>query len=180
MLFSHLSRPLKDIVREVNVKSNNHYAEHLLRTIGRSQKSDIYTDALEAGIEYVQEYWKKNGIITTSLQLYDGSGLAPQNGVSAQFLTDLLVYMHTKSNRSHSFFHSLPKAGQDGTLQYFLQNTKLSGKVTAKSGSIGGVQCFSGYLIDGNKKYAFTVMVNKFNGTRSEVKAAIEQFLTSL
>ncbi|MDR2816468.1 MAG: D-alanyl-D-alanine carboxypeptidase/D-alanyl-D-alanine-endopeptidase [Proteiniphilum sp.] len=180
VIFMQASRPLKDIVREVNVESNNHYAEQLIRTIGRSSKSDIYTDALEAGIEYTQERWKKNGVAVTSLQMYDGCGLAPQNGVSAQFLTDLLVYMYGKSSHSAAFFNSLPKAGQDGTLQYFLRNVRLSGKVAAKSGSIGGVQCFSGYLIDGNKKYAFTVMVNKFNGARSEVKGAIEQFLSGL
>ncbi|WP_298647049.1 D-alanyl-D-alanine carboxypeptidase/D-alanyl-D-alanine-endopeptidase [uncultured Proteiniphilum sp.] len=180
VIFTQASRPLKDIIREVNVESNNHFAEHLIRTIGGSGRSDIYADALQAGIEYTQEHWKRNGLVTTSLQMYDGCGLAPQNGVSAQFLTDLLVHMYGKSRHSAAFFNSLPKAGKEGTLQSFLQNTRLSGKVAAKSGSIGGVQCFSGYLIDGNKKYAFTIMVNKFNGTRPEVKGAIEQFLLGL
>ena len=31
-------------------KSNNHYAEHLIRTIGRNQNPDIYSDALEEGL----------------------------------------------------------------------------------------------------------------------------------
>jgi D-alanyl-D-alanine carboxypeptidase/D-alanyl-D-alanine-endopeptidase (penicillin-binding protein 4) len=100
--------------------------------------------------------------------------------VSTQFLTDLLVYMYTRGEYASVFFDSLPKAGQEGTLKSFLRDTKLSGKIAAKSGSIGGVQSYAGYLIDGNKKYAFTVMVNKFNGTRSQVKTAIEQFLLGL
>ena len=114
-------------------------------------------------------------------RLYDGCGLAPQNAVSARFLTDLLGYMYNKSDHSAVFFNSLPKAGQEGTLRYFLRNTKLVNKVVAKSGSIGGVQCYAGYLIDGKKKYAFTVMVNKFDGDdRPEVRKGIEQFLLSI
>lgn len=174
------SRPMKEIIREVNVESNNHFAEHLIRTIGRKSKSDIHDDALEAGVAYVQEFWKSKGITATSLQMFDGCGLAPQNAVCPQFLTDLLVYMYNRSDQSALFFDSLPKAGKEGTLNYFLRDTKYSGKIAAKSGSIGGVQCYSGYLIDGSKKYAFTVMVNKFNGTRTQVRGAIEQFLLSL
>ena len=34
ILYSHSSPALKEIVRETNVVSNNHYAEHLIRTIG--------------------------------------------------------------------------------------------------------------------------------------------------
>ncbi len=180
VLCTHVSRPLKDIIREVNVESNNHYAEHLIRTLGRKRKSDIYDDALEAGVTVVGDYWKSKGITTSSLQMHDGSGLAPQNAVSPQFLTDLLVFMNTRSETASVFFQSLPKAGQEGTLRSFLKDTRLSGKVAAKSGSIGGVQCYAGYLTDGNKKYAFTVMVNKFNGTRPQVREAIEQFLLGL
>ncbi len=180
VLCTHVSPPLKEIVREVNVESNNHYAEHLIRTIGRKNKNDLYADALEAGITYVAEYWKMRCTKITSLQMYDGSGLAPQNAVSPSFLTQLLVYMYNTSGNASSFFDSLPKAGQEGTLKNFMGNTRYRGKIAAKSGSIGGVQCYAGYLIDGNKKYAFVVMVNKFNGTRPQVKSAIEQFIQGL
>jgi D-alanyl-D-alanine carboxypeptidase/D-alanyl-D-alanine-endopeptidase (penicillin-binding protein 4) len=88
--------------------------------------------------------------------------------------------MNTRSETASVFFQSLPKAGQEGTLKSFLKDTRLSGKVAAKSGSIGGVQCYAGYLTEGSKKYAFTVMVNKFNSTRPQVREAIEQFLLGL
>ncbi|MDD2911649.1 MAG: D-alanyl-D-alanine carboxypeptidase/D-alanyl-D-alanine-endopeptidase [Petrimonas sp.] len=180
IVHTQTSRPMKDIVQEVNVKSNNHYAEHLLRIIGRTQNTDIYSDALQAGIDYVKKFWEQQGISTSSLTLHDGSGLAPQNAFSPAFLTEILAYMYTKSKNSKVFFDSLPKAGKDGTLRSFMRNTKYEGKISAKSGSIGGVQCYSGYLIDGNKQYAFTVMINKFNGTRSQVRSAIEKFLSTL
>ena len=180
VLFTKVSPPLKEIIREVNVESNNHYAEHLIRTIGIKYRSNAEEDALEAGIAAVSDLWNSKGVTTTSLQMYDGSGLAPQNAVSPQLLTDLLVYMYTRSDVASVFFDSLPKAGQEGTLSSFLRDTRLKGRIAAKSGSIGGVQCFAGYLIDGDKRYAFSVMVNKFNGTRPQVRSAIEQLLLEL
>ena len=180
VLFTQVSRPLKEIIREINVESNNHYAEHLIRTVGRQYKTDIYDNALVAGTDYVADYWKRKGIDITSLTMHDGSGLAPQNAVSARLFTDMLSYMYNKSSYSAAFINSLPKAGQDGTLRNFMSNTKYNGKIIAKSGSIGGVQCYAGYLIDGDKKYAFSIMINKYNGTRAQVRGAIEQFLLSL
>ncbi|MEA4917415.1 D-alanyl-D-alanine carboxypeptidase/D-alanyl-D-alanine-endopeptidase [Proteiniphilum sp.] len=180
VIHTQMSPPLKDIIREINVASNNHYTEHLLRTLGRYRNDDIYTDASETGISYTYEYWQGKGVSTSSLQMHDGCGLAPSNAVSPQFQTDLLVYMYNKSSYSKAFYDSLPKVGHEGTVTYFLRNTKLSGKIVAKSGSISGVHCYAGYLIDGNKKYALSIMVNKFNGTRLEVRKAIEQFLLSV
>ena len=180
VLYVHQSRPLTDILREVNVESNNHYAEHLIRTIGRSQNTNIYSDALNEGVKYVKNYWEQQNIPTSSLFLHDGSGLAPQDAASSEFFCNLLLYMHNRSNYSKEFYASLPMAGRDGTLKNFMYNTKYSGKIRAKSGSIGGVQCFAGYLIDGNKKYAFTIMVNKFSGSRSAVRKSIENFIGSL
>ncbi|NLZ94644.1 MAG: D-alanyl-D-alanine carboxypeptidase/D-alanyl-D-alanine-endopeptidase [Bacteroidales bacterium] len=180
VLHTHQSRPLTDILREVNVESNNHFAEHLIRTIGRNQNHDIYSDALKEGIKYVNKHWTGSGVSTASLFMHDGCGLAPQNAASAELFCDLLVHMHNRSNYAKEFFASLPLAGRDGTLKYFMNNTKYNGKVRAKSGSIGGVQCYAGYLIDGNKRYAFTIMINKFTGSRSAVRKSIEQLIGSL
>ena len=88
--------------------------------------------------------------------------------------------MYSKSKYSKEFYASLPVAGRDGTLKSFMSKTKYDGKIRAKSGSIGGVQCFAGYIIDGNKKYAFTIMINKFTGSRSDVRKSIEDFIVSL
>ena len=178
VLHNHQSPVLADIVREINVKSNNHFAEHLIRTIGA--RNGVNANSLQDGIDFISKYWQQKGVSTSSLSIYDGSGLAPKNAFSSKFLTDVLVYMYTKSDYSQSFIASLPKAGSEGTLRNFLKNSKYAGKIVAKSGSIGGVHCYSGYLIDGNKQYAFTVMVNKFNGTRPQVRSAIEKFLLSL
>ncbi|WP_029903092.1 D-alanyl-D-alanine carboxypeptidase/D-alanyl-D-alanine-endopeptidase [Prevotella sp. 10(H)] len=180
IFYTHYSFPLSDIIKETNVKSNNHYAEHLIRTIGRTKKADIYSSPLNAGIDKTEELWKFRGLDTKALVMFDGSGLAPSNAVSPAFMCDLLVYMQTKSKYSDSFLESLPRAGKDGTVRNRLKGTRLDGKIWMKSGSILGVQCFAGYYISGEKKYAFTVMVNKFTGSRSQITKAIDNLLLSL
>ncbi|MDR2954552.1 MAG: D-alanyl-D-alanine carboxypeptidase/D-alanyl-D-alanine-endopeptidase [Prevotella sp.] len=180
VFYTHLSFPLKDIIKDTNVRSNNHYAEHLIRTVGRTKDIDIYSSALDKGIEITNELWKARGLDTDALMMFDGSGLSPANAVSPAFMCDLLVYMQAKSSNAKTFFESLPEAGKNGTVSNRLKGTKLAGKISMKSGSIYGVQCFTGYYIDGEKKYTFTIMVNKFTGPRSQVVRAIDQLLLSL
>lgn len=175
--YIHYSPTLKDIVKIVNVKSNNHYSEHLIRTIGRTTNQDIYTDPLDEGINAVKTYWKSKGIETDGLHMYDGCGLAPSNRVTPEMICDILVYMYNKSPYADTFFNSLPKAGREGTVRNLLKGTRLEGHVFVKSGSIANTQCFAGYYINGNQKYAFTIMVNNFNGKHREIVKLIEGFL---
>lgn len=177
VFYEHTSPTLTQIIRIINEKSNNHYSEHLIRTLGRAKNKDIYSLALEEGIDKIKEEWTKRGLKTNALFMYDGCGLAPNNAVSSKLMTDILTYMQTDSKNSHSFLNSLPLAGREGTVRNFLKGTRLEGKVYVKSGSIANVQCYSGYYLDGDKKYAFTIMVNNYHGNRSQVVKAIEKLL---
>lgn len=180
VFYTHYSFLLKDIIKDTNVRSNNHYAEHLIRTVGRTKNADVYSSALGEGIEKTNELWKSRGLDTDALFMFDGSGLSPANAVSPAFMCDLLVYMQAKSKNAKTFLESLPTAGKDGTVGNRLKGTRLANKIFMKSGSINGVQCFAGYYIDGDKKYAFTIMVNKFTGSRSQVIKGIDDLLLSL
>ncbi len=61
IFYTHNSFPLKDIIKDTNVRSNNHYAEHLIRTVGRTKNKDIYSSALDEGIEKTSQLWKARG-----------------------------------------------------------------------------------------------------------------------
>jgi D-alanyl-D-alanine carboxypeptidase/D-alanyl-D-alanine-endopeptidase (penicillin-binding protein 4) len=177
--YEHISPELKDIVRQINWRSNNHYAEHLIRTIGIEGQIVDRTNALKKGISRIGSFWKSKQMDTTSLVMYDGCGLSPLNAVTPEFMTDVLVEIQRGKN-GKSFRESLPKAGEEGTVRNFLKGNGLEGKVWVKSGSISGVQCYAGYYMDGERKYAFTLMVNKFSGPRGVVVKNIEQLLLSL
>jgi D-alanyl-D-alanine carboxypeptidase/D-alanyl-D-alanine-endopeptidase (penicillin-binding protein 4) len=161
------SPALAAVTRVVNIKSNNHFSEHLFRT-------------LQLKAVDIPAYWLEKGLDSSALFMHDGSGVAPANAVSTAFLVDLLLYMDKQESRDGAFFHSLPVAGQEGTVSSFLKNTSLQGKAHIKSGSMTDVQSYSGYVEKGNKRYAFSLIINRFTGKRADLRKDIEQLLTNL
>lgn len=170
----HESPKLREIIKLTNFRSNNLYAEHLFKSTALTK----YGQASNAkAIEVIKQYWSSKGIDVSSLFLKDGSGLSPQNAFSAKTLNEILAYMYQKSPNKEVFIASLPRAGKEGTVAGFMAKTPLEGKVWMKSGSITGVQCYSGYILDNDKEYAFTIMVNNWVGARKDVRAQIRQWL---
>ena len=177
LIYEYKSRKLREIIRLTNFKSNNLYAEHLFRRLGNMIMPHEATSS--ASIQVVKDYWKKQGVDISALFLYDGCGLAAQNAYSAHFLNQILVHMR-KSPNWDDFYQSLPRAGREGTVGSFLYKTKLQDNARLKSGSLSGVQCYSGYIMYGDKEYAVTVMVNNFTCKRREVKNQIEEWLLDI
>lgn len=169
------SRRLSEIIQLTNFKSNNLYAELTFRRLGCINGLSNATSGTATTV--VKTFWQTKGLNVESLFLYDGCGLAPQNAFSADLLTDILVYM-SKSDYWLEFYNSLPAAGKEGTVGGFLRRTPLEGKARIKSGSISGVQCYSGYIMpDSGRKYAFTLMINNYSCSRKEIRRVMEQWL---
>lgn len=172
-----LSPTLTKIIRVINERSNNHYTEHLMRAIGRNANNDTNSDPLIEGIDKTTAFWASKGLNTDGVHIYDGCGLTPSNSIDPEILCDVLLYMQTRSKYADAFFASLPKAGMEGSVRNLLNGTRLQGRLRVKSGSIANVQCYAGYYIDGDKKYAFSIMVNNYNSPRKDVVRAIESLL---
>lgn len=176
-IFTLQSPPLKDIIANINYKSNNHYAEHVFRYLSLQRATQA---AATQSVPVIKDFWKKQGVDVNGLIMFDGCGLAPNNAISANFFVDLLEYEYKKSQYKEVFLASLPVAGQSGTIRKLLKGTRLEGKVQAKSGSIYGVQCFAGYINWNNKVYAFAVLVNNYSGIRKNAVEEIEKLLLSV
>lgn len=164
LLVTTESAPLKEMLKVLLTRSDNHYAEHIFEIL-KLQGVDIV------------EYWKSKGINTNPLVMYDGSGLSCADRLSTEFLTQVLSYME-KENKG--FVELLPVAGKEGTVAKFLLNTPLSENARIKSGSMSGVQSYAGYLDKGGKKIAFAIVVNHWNGTRQELRAEMEKLLNGI
>ncbi len=171
-----VSPDLQELVRIINTNSNNQYAEHLIKML--SSNADSKTGM--QGINAIKALWANNGVDISGLFMLDGSGLAPANAVNAELITDVLTYMQIKSNYGTIFQASLPKAGLEGSVSYFLKSSELKGKVWAKSGSMDRVKCFAGYLMKDDTPYAFAILVNQFNGHSYDVVKLIESYLETI
>lgn len=169
-LHRHFSPPLAEIVKLTNFRSNNLFAEHIFKYLSlQTAKTGNNRDA----VSVILNHWKKKGLDTSGVFLYDGSGLSPQNAFSADFLTRLLVL----ARKNDSFYASLPVAGREGTVASFLKSTPLAGNARLKSGSIDGVQTYAGYITKGGKEYAVTILVNHFTGSRAALRKQIETLI---
>lgn len=175
-LFIQESPELIEIIKETNMKSNNHYAEYLFRTIGLQKEKPA---TIKNSLVEIKSFWKSKGLPLNQLLIYDGCGLSPNNAVSAKFYTDLLNYMY-KSKYRDEFVKSLPVAGKSGSMSGVLRESRLNGKVWAKSGTIDNVKAYAGYVFDGNKKLSFAIIVNNAAGNSWQVLSKIESFLLDL
>ena len=151
---------LSRIIRQTNVLSDNFYAEAIFRQMGEKASGVAVYDSCRVAVADVLEDLVPGGL--EGLRLEDGSGLSRLNTVSPAFLVSFLRSM-TRSRGFNAFLASLPKPGE-GTLAGLLPNLPADRKarVRVKSGSMDGVLCYSGYILDesGNPKFVFSLMVN--------------------
>ena len=177
-LLVYNSPNLMDLVKCVNFKSNNNYAEHLLVKSVSLNHKDVN---LNSAAEYLQFFWEdKLGL--NEMIFKDGCGLSRLNLCSANAFNELLLYELERklSIGEESFFKSLPISGKTGTLKYFGDESVFEEKFFGKSGSMGGVRCYSGYLRKNKLYYPFTIMVNNFNSSDYLVRKRIEELVVNI
>lgn len=171
----HRSAPLDEIMRSCMMRSDNLFAESMLRTYGKLQGCDGSTT--EAAT-HEMSLWKKKNFPLDGVQIVDGSGLSRDNRVTANFMTELL-----KSMSSNPYYASFfPLAGQEGTLKKFLAGTELDSYVAMKTGSMNGIQCYAGYKLDDDyvPTHVIVIIMNDIIKGRQKAKEAAEQMLLSI
>jgi D-alanyl-D-alanine carboxypeptidase/D-alanyl-D-alanine-endopeptidase (penicillin-binding protein 4) len=154
----------------------------LLKVLGlryRAKPGEVISSAGK-GVQVIRSYWREKGLDTSSLRMFDGSGLAASDKVTASFVCDLLVYMATKSKQADAFAASLPKAGLEGTVAGFLKGSALQGKALLKSGGMSRVRSYAGYITQGDKRYAVALIANNYSGENRAVLAGMENLFYGL
>ncbi|MGB4936300.1 MAG: D-alanyl-D-alanine carboxypeptidase/D-alanyl-D-alanine-endopeptidase, partial [Ferruginibacter sp.] len=146
VLLTHFSPTLDSINYWFLQKSVNLFGEAFVKTIAL-EKNGI--GSTEVGIEIIKDYWAKNGIDKSALNIIDGSGLSPANRVTTNALVTVLQFAK-KQDWYSSFYNALPE--QNG--------------IKMKSGYIGGVRSYSGYIRSrSGADYTFSFIVNNFDGS---------------
>jgi D-alanyl-D-alanine carboxypeptidase/D-alanyl-D-alanine-endopeptidase (penicillin-binding protein 4) len=154
--------PLSVIVYVINKKSQNHYAEQLVKILGAEQKKEgSWTAGTTAVTEWMTE---KLGVPPEEFHQADGSGMSRNNRASANAFVHLLQYMW-KSPYREDFVSSLPYSGDpDSKFGRRLRTAPYARQVFAKTGYIVGVVGLSGYVhgVSG-KIYAFSFVFNRYH-----------------
>ena len=160
-----------DIVKICNHRSDNFYAETLFKQLSMSMyNSCTYDIAPEA----VKRYLESHGVDTSyGINTADGSGLSRHNYISPDFFVRFLTMM-LRSDVFGTYCESLPGPGR-GTLTHRMKNEPESVKSRCyfKTGSMGGVRCFSGYILPSDGKsentIVFSLMTNNVAGEKVNV-----------
>ncbi|HEX8253473.1 MAG TPA: D-alanyl-D-alanine carboxypeptidase/D-alanyl-D-alanine-endopeptidase [Thermoanaerobaculia bacterium] len=153
--------PLNILIYVVNKKSQNHYAEQVLKMIGAERRNQ---GSWEAGNAEVKEWLTtKIGVPANEFFPVDGSGMSRNNRASANAFISVLRYMW-KSPWREEFVSSLPYTGDpDSKFGNRLKRPPYARQVYAKTGYISGVIGLSGYVhAQSGKVYAFSFLFNKY------------------
>jgi len=67
-------------------------------------------------------------------------------------------------------------------MRNFMKDTPLDSYLALKTGSMNGIKCYAGYLLDDDyaPTHAVVVMVNGFKGSRAAVKKAVGDMLLEI
>jgi len=169
--------PVYQEVTITNLNSINWRANRMLQKIGQ-QKYGKY-DFLH-GTQAVMEYWKDKGVDISGLNMCDGSGRSHDNIASPRQLSEVLFKM-TISPVFPVFYNSLPLAGISGTMHKWLIGSNGEGRIRAKTGSLGGVRSYAGYVNTlSGKKLIFTLIINNYNCRTKILKQRVEDFMLGM
>nr|MBP6826456.1 D-alanyl-D-alanine carboxypeptidase [Saprospiraceae bacterium] len=107
----------------------------------------------------------------------DGSGLSRYNLASPRDFSTILLKLWNEQPRER-LFSLFPAGGMNGTVADWYKGKDGKPYVFAKSGSMSGVQCLSGYVLTKKGKVlVFSFMNNNFVGSGKPWKLEMQRVL---
>jgi serine-type D-Ala-D-Ala carboxypeptidase/endopeptidase (penicillin-binding protein 4) len=166
------SAPVDTVFRRLMHQSDNFIAEQLLLVCAGQKYGVMKQDSI---IRYAQKNLFAD--LPYPPKWVDGSGLSRYNLMTPHFLTALLQKMWKEypQPRLLSFF---PAGGVSGTIGNWYKGPNGKPYVFAKTGSMSGVHCLSGYLVaKSGKTLVFSFMHNNFTGGSKAWKEEMQRVL---
>ncbi len=149
-LLAEFSRPLINIITQLNKNSDNYMAETVFKMIGAHAALSKVT--AESARQRIKEILDTFDIPCEECRLNDGSGLSRRNLVMPQSVIKLLTLAFRMDNR-FNLDTTLSIAGVDGTLSKRFNSTLAENNLIAKTGTLRNVSALAGYVhtLDGEK-----------------------------
>jgi len=158
---------LRETIAVTNKRSQNFYAEQILKTLGAETRG---FGTFKNGILAVEDFLEKVGIPRGSYTLVDGSGLAKKNRLAPVQITKLLCYMR-KHRYGDIFLNSLARPGEDGSLRKRMLQEPCRSRVYAKTGYVSGASALSGYVkTRRGRMLAFSIIMNDYKSSLYDMR----------
>ena len=146
LIIRHQSLPLAEILRQMNIYSNNQMAQMLAESVGGANMV-AQTSAEIAGFPIAE------------IKLVNGSGLGEENQISPRAVCQMLMAIDRQLKSSgYSAANLFPIAGRDnvGTLQ----DRDLPEGTAIKTGTLDHVSALAGVIPTGDRSQVYFSMIN--------------------
>jgi len=171
------SRPLWQLIGDMNKYSSNQIAESLVRVSAAQALGD---GSPEGAQELTRQTLEKYGIDTTGAIFYNGSGLTRAGRITPRQLAGVFQALYTHPEWKYEAMTSMAVYGRDGTVGRRMQNTPLESQVRVKTGSVAGVLTLSGIVecAESDQAMAFALMFQDLGNVWRPTKVW-DKFLSS-
>lgn len=166
------SQPTDSLLKPMMHRSDNFFAEQSLLMVS-NEKLGLMND--EKIIDTLLKTDLKD--LPQKPRWADGSGLSRYNLFTPQDFVSILNKM--KNEFGMERLKVIFPTGGEGTISSYYRN--MSGSIYGKTGTLSGVVAFSGYLYTKKGKLLiFSTLINNHQASATEVRRAVEQFLTGI
>jgi D-alanyl-D-alanine carboxypeptidase/D-alanyl-D-alanine-endopeptidase (penicillin-binding protein 4) len=181
---------MSDVLRRANTNSQNLYTEALIKRVGHEVTREPGSWSNGGSVVRMLLAEDLGPTHATKTIIDDGSGMSRENRVAPETLTAWLSSLARRPAVGPAMIASLPEPG-DGTLRRRFRDAEIRNDVRAKSGTINGVRCLSGYVLtpDGSAGVSFSVLINDIEhgsqirdalALHEEVVEAIDEWLATI
>ena len=179
-LASVKSQPLRVLIKQMLLNSDNTLAEMLARIVSKESGFDGSSASLQQAIP--SALFADDPVAAARLVIKDGSGLSDQNGVPPITMAQFMRRVQAGSDNLDVVRDALPVAGKSGTLasRFTGDNAVVRGHVTAKTGWIDTAYTLSGFMdaADGTElTFAFYAIGD---GIKDNAKQALDTLVAGV
>lgn len=158
VLAERRSRPLAELVRDINKVSDNARTRTLLLSIGREAPGTAQEPTLQRADRAVRAWMAARGISDTGLVLDNGSGLSRTERISAAQL-EAVVRAGLTGRWAPEFLASLPVVGVDGLMRWRRADGSVPLQARLKPGGLRNVVSVAGTVHDAAGQAQIVVLI---------------------
>lgn len=132
------SPTLDRMISAMNRESINHFAELMLRNAARGPERNKQ-GTIAASRSLLREFFaEKVRADSSTLQVFDGSGLSTLDRITSRGMVQMLAYAH-RADWGPWFHASLPVAGESKLMRRRMKGSPAQGNLHAKTGTTNDV-----------------------------------------
>jgi D-alanyl-D-alanine carboxypeptidase/D-alanyl-D-alanine-endopeptidase (penicillin-binding protein 4) len=160
VLATHRSRPLVELLHDINKSSDNPITRVVYLAIGVASTADAGSPTAARAERVVRGWLARNGIGQEGLVLENGSGLSRRERIQPVHLAAMLR-AGLRSEWSAEYVSSFPVAAVDGGMQRRLTQSVAARRARIKTGTLRNTSAVAGFVKDTRgETYVVVAMIN--------------------